>query len=619
MASSGPEGLDIAATKDPDVILLDIVMPGMDGFEVCRRLKSDSKSCDTPVVFVTAIKGDKENRILALECGAEAFLAKPIDESELTAQIRAMVKIRTANIEKRDEKQRLAILVEERTLELKKEHLKTLTLVQKLKEENEIRKQSEAALSDAKNYFELVFNTSPDAATITSLNDGMIMNINEGFSKLSGYLKEDAVGKSCLELGLYQNPSDRDIIVLELAEHGFLDGAEVKFKLKDNSIITGLMSAKVITLDGVPYVSSNIHNITERKKMEENLYYLSYHDHLTGSYNRRYYEQELKKIDTKSMLPISIIVGDINGVKLINDAFGHIRGDRLIVDTAKTILSCCRENDILARTGGDEFALLMPKTDSETALNMLRTIQVACEAYNKKVSDEACHINIALGFGTKVTADQPLIALVKIAEKYMYQRKLLEHKSMHNAVLASIKATLFEKSEETEEHCERLIILSRMIGKTLNLSPKEMDELELLSTLHDIGKVGIDERILNKTGKLDADEWAEMKKHPEIGYRIANASPELAPISECILCHHERWDGVGYPQGLSGEQIPLLSRIIAVVDSFDAMTHDRPYRTKMTNDSAILEIKMNAGKQFDPYIAKLFIDEVGSFVETLKS
>ena len=609
-ALTGQEGLKIAVSEDPDVILLDIVMPGMDGFELCRKLKADAKLCDTPVVFVTAIKGDRQSRILALECGAEAFLAKPIDETELTAQIRAMVKIKTANIEKRDEKQQLASLVEARTHALREAHVKTVNLVKALKEENEIRRRSESALLEARDYFELVFNTSPDAAVITRLSDGLIINVNEGFVNIAGYSKEEAVGKNRLWFKVFKNSADRKKLVRKLMENGSCSGEEIELLRKDGSPFMGLVSAKVIMLNGIAHMSSNIHDITKRKMMEDNLLYLSYHDYLTGLYNRRYFEQELKRIDTRSMLPISIIVGDFNGLKLINDAFGHLSGDKLIADTAKTILNCCRDSDILARTGGDEFTLLMPKTNSDAADNILKAIQSACEKYNSAVPDEAFRINVALGFATKDAIDQPLDMVMKIAEKYMYQRKLLEHKSIHSGVIASIKATLFEKNEETEEHCERLVTLSRMIGATLNLSQKEMDELELLSTLHDLGKVGIAEQILNKPGEPDIDEWFEIKKHPQIGYRIANASPELAPIAEYILCHHERWDGAGYPQGLSGEQIPLLSRIIAVVDAYDAMTQDRPYRKKMTVNAAIDEIKGNAGKQFDPVIAKIFVDNI---------
>jgi HD-GYP domain-containing protein (c-di-GMP phosphodiesterase class II) len=197
---------------------------------------------------------------------------------------------------------------------------------------------------------------------------------------------------------------------------------------------------------------------------------------------------------------------------------------------------------------------------------------------------------------------------MQLAEGYMYQHKLLEHNSAHSAIVSSIKATMFEKSHETEEHAQRLISLSKAVGMALNLSQAELDELELLASLHDIGKVGIRDDILTKPCELNEIEWAEIKRHPEIGYRIAMTSPELAPIAEGILCHHEWWDGGGYPQGLSGENIPLLSRIVAVADAYDAMTNDRPYRKALDHEVAIERIKQKAGSQFDPKIAGIFTE-----------
>jgi len=192
----------------------------------------------------------------------------------------------------------------------------------------------------------------------------------------------------------------------------------------------------------------------------------------------------------------------------------------------------------------------------------------------------------------------------------MYRRKLLEHSSLHSSIISSIKTTMFEKSNETEEHAERLAQLSKELGKVIGVNEEDLILLELVATLHDIGKVSIDGNILTKPGKLNKEEWAEIKKHPEVGQRIAQTVPELRPISQYILCHHERWDGKGYPQGLVGEDIPVLSRIIAIVDSYDAMTQDRAYSKAMTKEAAIEEIIKNAGTQFDPEIARAFVEKV---------
>jgi PAS domain S-box-containing protein len=195
LASSGAKGLELAAAENPDVILLDVIMPGMDGYEVCYNLKSDNKLSDIPVVFVTANKGDKESRILALESGGDAFLAKPIDESELTAQIRSMLKIRTANLDKRDENQRLNALVAEQTLKLTKTNLATLNLLEDLRKENEAHKKSVQALRESEERFRTVTQSANDAI-ITSNSMGTIIGWNKGAETIFGYAEGEIIGKN---------------------------------------------------------------------------------------------------------------------------------------------------------------------------------------------------------------------------------------------------------------------------------------------------------------------------------------------------------------------------------------------------------------------------------------
>ena len=363
-------------------------------------------------------------------------------------------------------------------------------------------------------------------------------------------------------------------------------------------------SGNVEALEGI------IIDITLQKKGEEQIQYLNNHDLLTGVYNRQYFEQEIKRLDKPESLPLSIIIGDINGLKLVNNAFGHLKGDSIIRKTAKILKSCCREWDIMARTGDDEFGILLPYTDADTVAEILEKIKNAVNLYNQSITSDIDSINLSLGYGTKKRADEDFGHIMTDAQELMYKNKLLNRKSSHSATLSAVMAAMYERSEETEEHAERLANLSKKIGRKLNLFQKNLDELELLAMLHDVGKVGIRDDILNKPGKLNDEEWEIMKKHPEIGYRIAMSSPELEPVARYILTHHERWDGTGYPLSLKSEEIPLLSRILAVVDAYDAMTHQRVYKEAISKEAALEEIKKNAGTQFDPEIVRVFLEVV---------
>jgi len=355
--------------------------------------------------------------------------------------------------------------------------------------------------------------------------------------------------------------------------------------------------------DGHTYFEGIVRDINNRKLAEKKIKYLSFHDSLTGLYNRYFFEEELKRLDTGRMLPLSIIIGDVNGLKLINDTFGHSHGDRLLCKIARILKYCFRKEDIVARWGGDEFIAILPNTSKEDAQKVIERIKQRCD----QESEKRLTLSISLGCACKQLAPTDLKTLIKEAEDQMYRHKLVETKSARSRMISSLEKALEERDYETEEHMQRMKRLARETGRCLGLADSSLDELSLLATLHDIGKIAIADHIILKPDKLSLKEWDIIKKHPEIGYRIASQSPELNIIAEAILCHHENWDGSGYPRGLKGVQIPLLSRIISIVDTFDAMTNDRPYRKALGFKEALEEIKMCSGTQFDPEIVAVFI------------
>lgn len=362
----------------------------------------------------------------------------------------------------------------------------------------------------------------------------------------------------------------------------------------------------------VEYDSSNnpirmagiITDIDEKKLSEDQLNYLTYYDKLTGAFNRGYYEYNLCKLNECTELPISIIVGDINGLKITNDTFGHELGDKLLVEAANILKNSVGNNGLVYRWGGDEFAIVLKNADETIAEDICKKIKD--DSKNKSV--KSIKVNIALGCSTKYSMDKNLNSVIKEAEEKMYRNKLLEGESSRNSIIASLTKSLWEKSHETEEHALRIYNVCEKIGNKLNLTSSQLDELYLLAKLHDIGKIAIPDDILNKPGRLTDKEWEIMKTHSEIGYRIACSSQDLSHIAYEILTHHERYDGTGYPKGLKEDKIPLLSRLLTIVDSFDVMVHDRPYKKALSIDEAIKELRRCSGTQFDPNLVETCID-----------
>lgn len=351
-----------------------------------------------------------------------------------------------------------------------------------------------------------------------------------------------------------------------------------------------------------------IRNINERKQMEERLKYLSIRDHLTDLYNRAYFEEEIRRLNKSRYFPVSIIILDVDGLKVVNDALGHDRGDELLKRAAKIIRDQFRSSDAVARIGGDEFAVVLPETDKKAAEETVLRIRRAVEEYNGHNPD--LFLSISIGAATAEKLEQSLKETLKQADDRMYRDKLARGSEPHGAVVFVLKTALAEKDYLTNGHAERIKEIACRLGKALGLSFAEMGDLCLLAEMHDIGKIGITEQILRKAGSLTEEEREEIKRHPEMGYRIAVSSPELAPIAELIRQHHEWWNGQGYPKGLSEEKIHLLSRIIAIADAYDAMTSDRPYRKAMSEEEAIEEIKRCAGTQFDPKLVEVFTKSV---------
>jgi len=351
-----------------------------------------------------------------------------------------------------------------------------------------------------------------------------------------------------------------------------------------------------------------IRDVTDRKQIEEKLAYLSLHDTMTGLYNRTYFEEEMKRMEHTRDVGIGIIICDLDGLKLVNDTLGHSMGDEVLKAVADILKKAFRAEELIARIGGDEFAILLPSNSISEFKAAYSRIREKIEAYNAK--GPIIPLSLSMGFAVSKDIPTDVNALFKEADNYMYREKLNRHQRTKSTIIQALMSALDIRDYIAEGHGERLKNLIVPFAASVDLPEEKVTELCLFAKYHDIGKVGISDAILFKSGPLTSEEFTTIKQHSEIGYRIAQSAPHLESISEWILKHHEWWNGKGYPFGIKGEDIPLECRILAIADSYDAMTNDRPYRKAINKQEAIAELRRCAGTQFDPQLVERFIELV---------
>lgn len=347
-----------------------------------------------------------------------------------------------------------------------------------------------------------------------------------------------------------------------------------------------------------------IRDVTERVSLFRHIEEVAKKDVLTGVYNRWRYEQEALKYNQKEVKDLGLIIIDINGLKLINDTVGHLAGDALIVDTSKIIQSIFHENGFVSRIGGDEFGIILTDATVSSMERLLHQMMQKVTEMNETV--EPYQISLSYGYALHHEGIADMQWLFQEADNNMYQHKLLNAASAKSYLVSSLMKALEARDYITEGHADRLGDYALKMGEAIGLSQPTLNRLALLAKFHDIGKVGIPDAILNKPASLTKEEFSIMKTHTQIGERIANESGELKEIAPLILRHHERYDGAGYPLRLKGTEIPIECRILAIVDTFDAMTNNRPYRKALSIEEAKRELIACKGSQFSPELVDVF-------------
>lgn len=329
-------------------------------------------------------------------------------------------------------------------------------------------------------------------------------------------------------------------------------------------------------------------------------------DPLTMAHTRHYFSSEIQTLFAADRLPLSVIVADIDALGSINELHGTDVGDQLLIATARIMRSSCGEYALVARLGSDMFAAVMPNTHYNTAVSVCYQIEGTISNWPLGTS----RVSITTGVATISSEDASVEDAIAQASNRMSRTKLIRGKGIQNEMFRSMLHILARHSEATRSHSQRMHRLALEVGEAMNLTLHDADDLAILCELHDIGKTAIPDRILDKPGPLTDDEWAVMRTHAEIGHDIVSGISCLSDIAKAILWHHERWDGSGYPMGLSGSDIPMISRILSIMDAYDAMTHDRPYRRALGHEYAISELNNCCGTQFDPDIVPVFVNIV---------
>jgi diguanylate cyclase (GGDEF)-like protein/PAS domain S-box-containing protein/putative nucleotidyltransferase with HDIG domain len=458
--------------------------------------------------------------------------------------------------------------------------------------------------------FRMLFEGSSDAIFI--LENIKVIDCNKAAIELLGYnSKADILDKSPWEFSTEKQPdgslsSEKVLDIINYTEKYGKFKSEWWHQRSNNMILPAEIMFTSILLNGKKVIHALCRDVSERKQLEQKLEYLSYHDQLTGLYNRRFYEEELIRLDTERNIPITLVMADVNGLKLTNDAFGHKAGDILLEKVANILKRECRDNEIVARMGGDEFIILLPKTDEKNANKIIERINTAIA--NEKMDNAI--ISISMGFAIKQNVSDDMNQVFKKAEDDMYRHKLSESSSIRSKTIDLIINSLYEKNSREMLHSKRVSEICEAIAIKMNFEKNNVNQIRIAGLMHDIGKIGINDTILNKAGKLNSDEWNEVKRHSEIGYRILCSANEFSEIADYVLEHHESWNGKGYPKGLKEEEISLQARIIAVADSYDAMTSERTYGKTLSGEEAINELRRCSGVQFDPDIVKVFIEQV---------
>lgn len=554
------EGLSLLMDEGYHVILLDLSLPDGHGLDTARQVCAAAPHL--PVIILTGLD-DETIAIHAVQEGAQDYLVKGQMDSNLLARaIRYAIERKRAEVKLRESEERFRELAE--------------------------------------NIREVFYICKQDIHQISYISPAYMEIWGRTCETL--YHEPESIWNTV-------HPEDKDRVMRSLEKKDREEVEEIyrivrpdgsMRWIKDRSFPIYDDSGKTRRIVGIAA------DITDLKFGEEKLKHLSLHDPLTGLYNRIYFEEEMSRIEKLRCDTVAIISCDVDGLKLVNDTLGHNQGDNLLVAAARVIRGSFREGDLVARIGGDEISVVLTNTTEPAVENACQRIQEAVVSYN--ANNPELPLSISVGFAVSHGVHRSLRDLSKEADNNMYRKKLYHTQSVRNTIVKGLINALKARDITNEKHLIRLEKLLVNLAVFIGLPESTTSDLSLLARFHDIGKVGISDSILFKEGSLTSEEWTEMKRHCEIGYRIALSASDLIPIADWVLKHHEWWNGQGYPLGIMGEEIPTECRLLAIAEAYEALTSVRPYRSEFPRAMAVAELLSRSGTQFDPKLLEKFVE-----------
>lgn len=353
---------------------------------------------------------------------------------------------------------------------------------------------------------------------------------------------------------------------------------------------------------GASCFSINISALVEAEKQSR---LLSNTDPLTGLYNRRYFNEAKHNLDTSENLPLSIIIADVNGLKFTNDIFGHFEGDQLIKQFTNILRHVLQKDAVITRLGGDEFAIILPKTSRQES----QAIIIDLESHIANTVNEKLKLSVTFGCATKYETDTAIDDVITQADNLMYHNKLTDRLSFENEMITSLSNYFYENPIELD-HAQQTSQYAVLIGQALGLNEDDINILRLAGYLHDIGKITLDHQMLTRNSRDSIQRKESIMKHCEAGYKILNFFDRYREVAPYVLSHHEHIDGSGLPNGLVGDEIPLLSKIIAVANIYAGLTAKNVYYEYLSKQEAILELNRLKKSHLDANIVNIFIDKV---------